>query len=126
MGRKRTPGLFKRKEIWHIDKQVFGVRLRESTGSSDLAEAERFLARRIEQQRQAIVYGVRPKRLFKQAAYKYLRENQHKSSINDDAGRLKKINQFVSKMPLDSIHMGTLQEFIEARKKEGVKMRTIN
>lgn len=126
MGRKRTPGLFKRKEIWHIDKQVFGVRLRESTGSSDLAEAECFLARRIEQQRQAIVYGVRPKRLFKQAAEKYLNDNQHKASIRSDTYRLKYLDKFIGKLPLESIHMGTLQSYIAARKKDGVKMRTIN
>ena len=29
-------------------------------------------------------------------------------------------------MPLDSIHMGTLQPFIEGRRKDGLKTRTIN
>jgi integrase len=126
MGRKRTPGLFKRKEVWHIDKQVFGIRLRESTGSSELAEAERYLARRIEEQRQAIVYGVRPRRLFNDAVAKYLDENQHKASIGSDTYRLKYLDKFIGHLAIDSIHMGTLQSFIETRKKEGVKMRTIN
>ena len=60
MGRKKTPGLVKRGGIWHIDKQVRGSRLCESTGTSDLNEAEAYLARRIEEVRQARVYGVRP------------------------------------------------------------------
>ena len=88
MGRKRTPGLYKRQGVWHIDKQVNGRRLCESTGAFDLEEAERYLARRIECIRQASVYGVRPKRLFKEAATKFLLENQHKASIDSDAGRL--------------------------------------
>lgn len=35
MGRKGTPGLYKRKGIWHIDKKVQGRRLRESTGANN-------------------------------------------------------------------------------------------
>ena len=56
MGRKRTPGLYNRSGVWHIDKQVRGIRLCESTGASNLTEAEAFLARRIEEVRQATVY----------------------------------------------------------------------
>ena len=61
MGRKRTPGLQKIGDIWHIDKNVNGRRLCESTGTSNLEEAEKYLARRLETIRQAEVYGVRPK-----------------------------------------------------------------
>ncbi len=53
MGRKRTPGLYKRKGIWHIDKQIGRQRIRQSTGTTELEEAERFLARLAEQTRQA-------------------------------------------------------------------------
>jgi hypothetical protein len=82
MGRNKTPGLIKRGGIWHIDKQVRGRRLCESTGTSDLREAETYLARRIEESRQASIYGVRPKRSFRQAATRYLNEAR-KSSIRD-------------------------------------------
>jgi len=126
MGRKRTPGLFKRKEIWHIDKQVFGRRLRESTGSDSLEEAERYLAKRIEEIRQAIVYGVRPKRIFREAATKFLQENQHKASIGDDAYHLRVLDPYIGELPLEAVHMGALSSFIAARKKEGVKTSTIN
>lgn len=126
MGRKRTPGLYKRSDCWHIDKQVFGRRICESTGASDLEEAERYLARRIEELRQALVYGVRLKRTFRDAAIKFLLQNQHKASISSDAGRLKVLDLYIGELPLDSIHMGTLQNFIDSRKQEGVKTRTIN
>ncbi len=126
MGRKKTPGLYKRGEFWHIDKQIFQCRIRESTGAVDLEEAERYLARCIERIRLATVYGVRPKRIFREAATKFLIENQHKASISDDAGRLKVLDLFIGDLSLESVHMGTLQPFIAARKKEGIKTRTIN
>ncbi len=126
MGRKRTPGLYKRSGFWYIDKQVGGIRLSESTGSSELEEAERYLAHRIEGIRQATVYGVRTKRTFREAATKYLLENQHKSSIGDDAMHLKHLDSFIGNLHLEQIHNGTLQPFILARQEQGRKVKTIN
>ena len=62
MGQRKTPGLFKRAGIWHIDKRIGGRRICQSTGSAELREAERYLARLMEETRQAQVYGVRPAR----------------------------------------------------------------
>jgi integrase len=126
MARKRTPGLYFRSGIWHIDKVVLNRRICESTGSGELEEAERYLARRCEEIRQAAIYGVRPKRLFRDAATKFLTENLHKRSIADDASRLKYLDKYIGHLALDNIHMGTLQDFIDGRKKEGRKSKTIN
>ena len=68
MGQKRTPGLIQRGGVWHIEKQVRGRRIRESCGTSNLREAETYLSHRLEELRQAEVYGVRPNRSFKHAA----------------------------------------------------------
>ena len=68
MGRRKTPGLTKRAGVWHVDKHIGGRRVCQSTGTTQLEEAERFLARLIETARQAQVYGVRPTRTFEQAA----------------------------------------------------------
>jgi len=126
MGRKRTPGLYKRKDTWHIDKKVLGSRICESTGTSDLEEAEKYLAKRIEDLRQTVIYGVRPKRTFRQAATKYLLENKNKRSIAIDAMHLKQLDSFIGDLYLEQIHIGTLQPFIAARKKAGRKTNTIN
>ncbi len=125
MGRKRAPGLYKRGGVWHIDKQIRGIRVCESTGESDLARAEEHLARRIDETRQAVVYGVRPKRTFRQAATKHLNETQ-KSSIRDDALQLRLLDSYIGDLSLEAIHMGSMQVFIAERKKQGVKCRTIN
>lgn len=126
MGRKRIPGLFKRRGIWHVDKWIQGRRIRQSTGSDSLAEAEQYLARLMEEIRQARIYGVRSSRTFEQAAAKFLIENQHKRSIDDDAGRLKGLIPWIGQLPLDKIHMGSLQPWIAYRRKAGVSAGTIN
>jgi integrase len=126
MGRKKMPGLVKRGNIWHINKKVNGRRISESTGSGSLEEAERYLVRRLEQIRQASVYGVRPKRTFREAATKYLLENNHKASIKEDARWLMFLDPLIGDLPLESIHMGSLQFYIQLRRGSGVKARTIN
>lgn len=126
MGRKKMPGLVKRGSIWHINKKVNGRRISESTGSGSLEEAERYLVRRLEQIRQATVYGVRPKRLFREAATKYILENQHKASIKEDVRWLAFFDPLIGDMLLESIHMGSLQVYIQLRKESRVKARTIN
>ena len=126
MGRKKTPGLYKRGEFWHIDKQVFGHRIRESIRSDSLEEAEKYLTIRIEELRQIAIYGVRPKHKFRDAAAKFLTENQHKRSTHTDAIRLKELDKYIGDLYIDNIHIGTLQSFIEAKKKDGRKTQTIN
>ena len=126
MGRKRTPGIYKKGKNWQIDKTIFGYRLCESTGTGDLEEAEKYLARRLDEIRLASIYGVRPKRSFKEAATKFLMENQHKRSIADDAGRLRELVKYIGDLSLDCIHIGAMQGFIEGRRKDAVSSRTIN
>lgn len=126
MGRTRTPGLVRRGGIWHIDKTIRGHRFCESTGENSLEKAEDYLARRIEETRKALIYGERPKRSFRQAATKYLNENQHKKRIRDEALHLRQLNPFIGALELRSVHIGTLQPFIEMRRKAGIKTKSIN
>lgn len=126
MGRKRTPGLRNRGGIWHIEKQILGRKVCESTGESRLAAAEMILAKRIEQIRQASIYGVRPARSFRDAAAKFLDENMHLRSIQDCNIHLGQLDPFIGGLPLNEVHMGTIQPFIESRRAAGVKNKSIN
>lgn len=126
MGRKRTPGLRLRSGIWHIDKQVCGIAICQSTGTSKLEEAELILAKRVDETRLAVMLGVRKKRTFREAATKYLEENIHLGSIADIATHLKQLDPFIGHLPLENVHIETLQAFIRARRKDGKKTKTIN
>lgn len=59
------------------------------------------------------------------AASKYLNEAT-KVRLADDALHLRLLEPFIGSLSLESVHMGSLQSFIEARKAKGVKNRTIN
>jgi hypothetical protein len=120
MGRKKTPGIFKRGGVWHIDKRIGGRRICQSTETASLEEAERFLARLAEEIRQARIYGVRPTRTFEQAAAKFVLENRHKRSLNSDIGRLKLLMPRIGQMPLDKLHGGTLQLWVEELNRPGI------
>lgn len=125
MGQSKTPGLYLRAEVWHIDKQIRGRRLCESTGTGDLQEAEAVLAKRILDIRHAAVYGVRPDRTFRQAAIQYLDETE-KRSLARDAQSLKILDPYIGDLPLRLVHDGTLAAFVKARRSNGVKSTTIN
>jgi integrase len=126
MGRKHLSGLIMRAGNWHIDKRICGRRICQSTGTGDIQEAEHFLAKVMEQTRQAVIYGVRPARTFEQAAAKFVVENQHKRSIGDDVMHLKMLIPWIGNVPLDKIYIGTLQPWIIKRRSEGRSPGTIN
>ncbi len=126
MGCKKTPGLVKRGGVWHIDKAIKGYgRLCESCGTSRLQEAERYLTARLQEIRNAAIYGVRPTRTFAAAAAKYLDENLHKRSIVRDKLDLDTLMPFIGNLELRQVHMGTLQPFIQHRQRS-VSDGTIN
>lgn len=126
MGRKKSPGLVKRGNLWYVDKHIGGRRICQSTATASLEEAERFLARLAEEIRQASIYGVRPTRRFVQAAEKFVMENQHKRSLASDIGRLKSLMPWIGNECLHQLHRGTLQPWIEERQRQGVAAGTIN
>ena len=123
---KRTNGLILRGGVYHIEKRLNGRRIRESTGTGNRIEAEQYLIRRLEEIRQQSVYGVRPNRIWREAALKYAKDYSHKRSIKRDIQDLKALDPHIGKLPLNQVHAGTLQKFIDARKKDGVKSGTVN
>jgi len=74
MSQVKNDGLVKRGDVWHINKMVGNRRIRMSTGESDIRLARLVLGRKIEEHRAASIYGIRPKRSFKQASERYLND----------------------------------------------------
>lgn len=127
MGRNKSPGLQKRGRIWWIDKKIKGYgRLAESCGTHNLDEAERYLAHRLNEVRQATIYGIRPTRTFKQAVTKYLNDYQHKKSLERDVYAFQKIVPHIGDLTLHRIHNDTLAQYRQARRADGVTVGTIN
>lgn len=72
------------------------------------------------------MFGVRPEHTFRAAATKFLSENQHKRSIDDDAIHLAQLDPFIGAMSLRAVDIDSLQPFIASRRADGVKTTTIN
>lgn len=123
---KRTPGLRKKGEIWHIEKVIAGQLVRQSTGETELDQAERYLAQLTEQTRKNKVYGERLERTFDEAAARYIDEYGHKRSIDRSIQALKLVMPYIGELPLLKIHAGALDGYIADRKAEGIAAGTLN
>lgn len=122
---RKSAGLYKRGNFYHIDKKICGQRVCMSTQEKTLKKAEEFLALIIKQKKDAIYYGIRPDRTFNEATEKYLKEKD-KSSLKNDKIQIEMLKPFIGKENIKNIHMGTIQGFIKSRQKDGVKNATIN
>jgi integrase len=123
---KKPRGLLLRGAIWHIDKVIYGKRMCASTGTSDLAEAEALLARRVTEEREIHLFGKQRIRTFREAAAKFLRENQHKRSLERDVRSLAALDPYIGHLPLQQVHHDTLQPYIRWRVDHHRSPGTIN
>jgi integrase len=98
----------------------------ESCGTTSLAEAEHFLAFRLNEIRNAMVYGIRPTRTFQEAAIKFLADNQHKKFLERYVYAFDRVMPHIGHMRLDRIHNDTLSSYRRARRADGVSAGTIN
>lgn len=126
MGIQRKSGLTKRGGVWHIDKTLWGQRLCESTGTGNFRQAQEYLAIRANELRDIRLFGARELRLFRTAAARFLHEYQQNRRIQDDALHLKLLDGYIGDLELKQVHMGSLQDFIARRRRDGVKTKTIN
>lgn len=121
MGRRHSPGLRKRGDIWHIDKIVLGHSIRESVGPS-LEEAERRLAIRVREIREAKLFGMRPKRTISQGLIRYCEE---RGWVAAEVYHAKILDRWVGGLALDEVHMGALQPMMQSELRR-VKKKTVN
>ena len=128
MGKNRTPGLCLRGGIWHIDKQVHGMRLRESTGTASYRDAQLILAKRVDEIRRAVVLGERPQKTFRQAVERYFESEEFKQlqpgTKVDYIGTLQGLDAYIGDLPLEKVTMEALQEYRNDRIAEGRMVMT--
>jgi integrase len=114
MARKPT-GLQIRNGVWYIDKIYRGQRLSGSTGTSSLREAEACLAQQLTELRRRIEQPQRPSHTFTVAATRYLNEHASQKSIGRAAIALGWIQPVIGHLPIEQIHMGTLEGYFSGR-----------
>ncbi len=116
MGRPSMRGIYPANNgTWSVDKVWKSERLRLD-GFRDYAEAESWLIAELDKRRQAMLFGVRRKVTFEEAAAYYLKTHQEKISLEDDIYHLERVMPYIGHLALDQVHNGTLRAFIEADK----------
>ncbi|MGH1486369.1 MAG: tyrosine-type recombinase/integrase, partial [Cellvibrionaceae bacterium] len=131
MSKKRNsmPGLRLKGGIYHIEKRckyVKGGKLHESTGTSNRAEAEDYLIRRLAQLKEAVERQTDAVFLFEEAAFRYLEDIAHKPSVDAIAIHIDQLLPFIGQLTLEQIHDGTLKPFIDHEKSRGLAPKSIN
>src|SRR5262245_42636969 len=130
---KRTMSGLTRKTLrdgrfeWYIDKRVKGYgRLCESTGTSEVEDAEAILIKRVTACRDAAVQGTRPRRLFRAPAAVDLTRHAHRRGVDRDMTGLQNLDPYIGAKFLDEIFDETFQPFRDERAKEGICIGTVD
>lgn len=96
MGRAQTGIHQDKQDFWCVDRIYKGTRLRNRFQSFE--EAESWLIFQLEQLRKLHLFGVRPKKIYDEAAAKYLLDHQEKVSLLQDIYLLERLVPFIGKL----------------------------
>jgi len=119
--------LRKRWSVWWIDiRAPNGERIRQSTGTDSKA-----LAQELHDKLKAEVWrisklGDRPRHSWNDAVVRWLKEQAHKATINEDKARFRWLDRYLGGKPLDTINRLLIEKIIDAKLAEGVSNTTVN
>lgn len=121
-----TRGIYPGKNgSWEVDKWWRGTRFRQR-GFCSFEEADGWLIRQLEAQRQLVLHGTRAARIFDSAAAHYLLTHQDKASIVTETILLKGVMPYIGQLELQQVHDATMAPYISARLAQGRSHKTIN
>ncbi len=120
--------LYKRKDssIWWVRFTHKGMRVQQSSGTSDREKAEEYEARLKSSLWEQERLGAKPIYRWNDAVVRYLRETQYKASQPSDISRLRWLDQYLNGVELQSIKRDLLDKILTAKKAEGVENSTAN
>ncbi len=111
---KNSSGLYQRNGTWYMDiRTPSGERIRRSTGTQDKQKAQELRAKLEHEFWQQSRLGIKPKKLWDEAALQWLKEKEHdKKSIESDICRLRNLPQFRG-IFLDELSRETIMGVVE-------------
>ena len=125
---RNTKGIYLQPDgTWIIDKVVKGRRICYRTGTNSKTEAEAIMFQLVEDARRAALTMERPERTWREAATKYLLDNQSKSDIEDAATQFERMDPYIGDKLLPQVHDGTLEKYKKHRLTVNkVRKKTLN
>lgn len=123
----KNNGIYQRNGTWYMDiRTPSGERVRRSLGTQDKQKAQELRSKLEHEFWQQSRLGIKPKKLWDEAALKWLEEKKHeKKSIDDDISRLRNLPQLRG-IFLDELTRDIIMAAIEPKKcKPSTKNRYI-
>ncbi len=118
--------LYKRNKFYWIDITHNGARIQRSTGTSDKIAAQELHDKiKADLWRQSQL-NEKPKRMWMEAALRWIKESSHKRSLRDDKMHLRWINPHFKCLSLDAIDRDLIQHVANLKMSEGVTTSTTN
>lgn len=127
MAKTRTSGIILNKDGTRIINKIYkGESIYHRLGRVSQEEAEQRLKEEIAVRDSTRRRCGDDQALFAGCAARYLIESQSKRSAKLLAYHIELLLPFIGTLPIDNIHDGTLEEFKDARRMDGVSATTIN
>lgn len=119
---QRTP-----KGIFYIDiTSPNGKRIRQSTGTADKLKAQEYHDNLKAELWRVERLGDKPRRTWKDAVVKWVKETSHKKDHQKDRSKLRWLDQHLGDLHLDQIGHQTVERVAEAKEEAGVSPATVN
>ena len=119
--------LCKRGGTWYVDVAApTGERVRRATGTANKAQAQEFHDRLKSELWRLAKMGDRPRRTWNEAVVRWLKESNHKSTIDQDKAHLRWLDRYLDGKHLDVISRSTVDQITDAKLAEGVSNATVN
>jgi integrase len=119
--------LKKRGSVWWIDFAApSGERVRRSTETGNKTQAQELHDKLKGEVWRLQKLGDRPRRIWQDAAVRWLREQAHKASLKDDKQKLRWLDRYLANWELESINRAVIDAITEAKQEEGCANATVN
>ena len=119
--------LIKRGNVWWIDFIApDGKRVRRSTGIEDQALAQEYHDRLKVKLWEINRLGIRPQHTWNEAVVRWLKEQNHKATIDTDKIHLRWLDRYLGGSQLDAINRDLIDRITDDKLDEGVTHATVN
>lgn len=119
--------LYKRGPTWWVDVvSPSGERIRRSAGTGSKALAQEYHDKLKAELWRIAKLGERPSRTWNDVVVRWLKEQSHKATLDDDKAHLRWLDQHLGGKPLEAINRALVDRITQARIDEGVSNATVN
>ena len=119
--------LKRRGKVWFIDfRTPSGERIRRSAETENKAQAQELHDKLKSETWRLQKLGDRPKRIWQDAAVRWLKETAHKATQDEDIAKLRWLDKFLAGTELTNINRALIDRITEAKQAEGASNATVN